>query len=390
LTRSNPFDLEAVLNAIRRALPATRPLPLHEPRFAGREWDYVKDCLETGWVSSVGSYVDRFEAMLAERCGVPRAVAVVNGTAALHVALVLAGVRPGDEVMAPTLTFAATLNAVSYCGAVPHLIDSDADTLGLDATALEARLNAVAAPGRDGPPVNRQTGRPIRAVLPMHTFGLPVDMAAIAAVAARWGLTVVEDAAEAMGCVWRGRPLGSFAAIGALSFNGNKVVTTGGGGAVLCADPALGARAKHLTTTAKLPHRWRYEHDAIGFNYRLPNLNAALGCAQLEQLDGFLAAKRRLSDAYVHHLAGIDGVAVVRPPADGNGALWLNAILVLDAETRDALLERCHADGILARPAWQLMHHLPFYGDCPRGPLPVAEMLEARLVCLPSGAGILA
>ncbi len=390
MTGADRFDVDAVLDAIRSVLPATRPLPLHEPRFAGREWEYVKDCLDTGWVSSVGSYVDRFEAMVAECCGVPHAVAVMNGTAALHVALLLAGVKAGDEVLTPALTFIATTNAVSYCGAIPHFVDSNRETLGLDPAALDAYLATMAEPGRSGPPVNRATGRPIRAVVPMHTFGLPVDMVGIATVAERWGLVVVEDAAEAVGAAWRGRPLGSFASIGALSFNGNKIVTTGGGGAVLLADPEIARRAKHLTTTAKLPHAWRFDHDAVGFNYRMPNLNAALGCAQLEQLDGFVAAKQRLSDAYRRRLGNLPGVEMVQPPRDATGTVWLNVVLVPDEAARDALLGRCNAEGLLVRPAWELMHRLPMYRDCPRAPLPIAEMLEARLVCLPSGAGVFA
>lgn len=383
------FDARAVVEALARALPPGRPLALHEPVFGGNDWAYVKDCLDTGWVSSVGAYVDRFERMLAERCGVPHAVAVVNGTAALHAALRLAGVLPGDEVVVPALTFVATANAVSFCGAVPHFADSAPDTLGLDPAALGRWLAGVAG-RRDGGCVNRRTGRRIAAVVPMHVFGHPVAMDALAEVAAHWGLPVVEDAAEALGSLYKGQPAGSFGRVAALSFNGNKIMTCGGGGAILTADPELARAARHLTTTAKQPHRWAFEHDIIGFNYRLPNLNAALGCAQLERLDGFIAAKRALADRYRTALAGLDGVELVAEPADCRSIHWLNAVKVPDRAARDALLEAAHAAGLLARPAWGLMHRQPMYAQSPRAPLPVAEELEARLVCLPSGVALAA
>jgi len=383
---SGTFDPALVMAALREVLPAARPLPLHEPRFAGREWDYVKDCLDTGWVSSVGSYVDRFERLLAERCGVARAVAVVNGTAGLHVALMLAGVRPGDEVLVPALTFVATANAVVHAGAVPHFVDSERESLGLDPRRLAGHLDAVAAPGPDGP-VNRVTGRRLAAVVPVHIFGHPADMDAVTDVAGRWRLPVIEDATEALGSLYRGRPAGSLARLAVLSFNGNKIITTGGGGALLTDDPALADAARHLTTTAKRPHPWAFEHDRVAWNYRLPNLNAALGCAQVEQLDGFLAAKRRLAARYRERLAGLPGVEMVDEPPGCVGNHWLSAILVSDAAARDALLVACHAEGLLARPAWGLLHRQPMYADCPRAGLTVAEELEARLVCLPSGVG---
>ncbi len=382
------FDPAAVVAALRTLLPATRPLALHEPRFCGREWDYVKDCLDTGWVSSVGAHVDRFERMLAETCGVARAVAVVNGTAGLHVALLLAGVRPGDEVLMPALTFVATANAAAYCGAVPHFADSDPVTLGLDPGALERHLEAIADPGPDGP-VNRATGRRIAALVPVHVFGHPVAMDALNAVAERWRVAVIEDATEALGSRYHGRPAGSLARLAVLSFNGNKIITTGGGGALLTDDPALADAARHLTTTAKRPHPWAFEHDRIAYNYRLPNLNAALGCAQLEQLDGFVAAKRRLARHYRHHLSALPGLEVVTEPPGCVSNYWLNALKVPDARARDALLTLSHAEGLLTRPAWQPMHTLPMYAQCPRAPLPETEDLTARLVCLPSGPGLM-
>jgi len=386
--RVAPFDPAPVLAALTAMLPAARPLALHEPRFAGREWDYVKECLDTGWVSSAGAYVDRFERLLAERCGVARAVAVVNGTAGLHAALLLAGVEPGDEVLVPALTFVATANAVVHAGAVPHFVDSDPVTLGLDPKRLEDHLTETAAPGPGGP-INRATGRHIRAVVPVHVFGHPVAMDALNAVAARWHLTVIEDATEALGSLYHGRPAGALARLAVLSFNGNKIITTGGGGAILTDDPALADAAKHLTSTAKRPHPWAFEHDEVGYNYRLPNLNAALGCAQLEQLDTFLAAKRRLAALYHERLAGLPGIEPVIEPPGCTGNYWLNAVKVPDAAARDALLAACHGAGLLARPAWALMSGLPMYAACPSAELPVAEELAARLVCLPSGAGLL-
>lgn len=383
-----PVDRAAFVAALRGALAdAAPPMALHQPEFAGNEWAYVKDCIDTGWVSSVGSYVDRFERMLAETCGVRHAVAVVNGTAALHVALLLAGVSAADEVLVPALTFVATANAVRYLGATPHFVESCPQRLGLDPAALADWLGHVAEVTPEGAR-NRQTGRRIAAVVPMHVFGHPVDMDALSDVAARFGIAIVEDAAEALGSRYKGRPCGSFGRLAALSFNGNKIVTTGGGGAILTDDAALAARAKHLTTTAKLPHRWEFVHDETGFNYRLPNLNAALGCAQLERLDDMVARKRALATRYGAAFATAAGLRLVGEPLDSASNYWLNAV-VLDAaaeDGRDALLAAASDAGFQVRPAWTPMHLLPMYRDCPRAPLPVAEALGRRLINLPSSA----
>ena len=325
--------------------------------------------------------------MLAERCGVARAVAVVNGTAGLHIALLLAGVTPGDEVLVPALTFVATANAVAHCGAVPHFVDSESRTLGVDPEGLERHLQQVAVAGPDGP-VNRDTGRRIAALMPVHVFGHPVAMDSLNALAARWRLAVIEDATEALGSRYHDRPAGSLAGLAVLSFNGNKIITTGGGGAILTDDPALADLARHLTTTAKRPHPWLFEHDRVGYNYRLPNLNAAVGCAQLEQLDGILTAKRRLAGLYQEALSGRAGLAAVTEPPGCHSNYWLNAVLVSDRTARDALLAAGHAEGLLLRPAWRLLSTLPMYQACPKAPLPVAESLEARLVCLPSGPAL--
>ena len=282
------LDVGTVVAAVQRAVGTpSGMLGLHEPVFAGNELPYLEECIKSTFVSSVGKFVDRFEHMLEEFTGAKRAIAVVNGTAALHACFRLAGVEPGDEVISPALTFIATTNAIAYCGATPHFVDSSLKTLGMDSQALGARLDAIAQRSPGGT-INRETGRRIAAIVPMHTFGHPVDMDGIAAIARHWDIPLVEDAAESLGSTYKGHAVGSQARLAALSFNGNKIVTTGGGGAILTNDEELGRRAKHITTTAKLPHKWAFVHDEIGFNYRLPNLNAALGCAQLEQLDGFL------------------------------------------------------------------------------------------------------
>jgi perosamine synthetase len=380
-----PADPVAAALAALHAVLGPAPAALHEPEFGGREWEYVKDCIDTGWVSSVGAYVDRFERDLRDVSGAAHAVATVNGTAALHACLLLAGVERGDEVLMPALTFIATANAVSYAGAVPHFVDSESESLGVDADALDAWLRD-AAERRGGASFNRRTGARLRALVVMHVFGHPCDLDALAEVAARWHLVLIEDAAESLGSHYKGRHTGNTGLLSALSFNGNKLVTTGGGGAVLTNDAALGRRAKHLTTTARVPHRWSFLHDEVGFNYRLPNLNAALGCAQLERLDGFIERKRALAARYESAFAGVAGIDVLHEPPRTRSNYWLVA-LVLDAALagrRDELLAAVNDAGYMARPLWTLMHRLPMYAACPRMPLPVAEAMEARVVNVPS------
>lgn len=365
------------------------PVALHEPRFGGQEWAYVKDCLDSTFVSSVGAYVDRFEADLARFTGAKHAVAVVNGTAALHVALLLAGVVPGDEVLIPALTFIATANAVRYCGATPHFVDSNMETLGLDPAALREWLKHCSEQ-RGGVCVNKQTGRPIRALLPMHTLGHPCDLAGLLAVAGEFGLALVEDAAESLGSLYQGRHTGTSGLVGTLSFNGNKTITTGGGGAILTNDTALARRAKHVTTTAKRPHSWAFEHDEVGYNYRMPNINAALGCAQLEQLPGFLQSKRRLYAKYLAAFATTPEISLVAEPAGCESNYWLQAIMLSEtvAGQRDEVLKATNGAGLMTRPVWTLLHRLTPYLDAPRAPLPVAESLERRLINIPSSAGL--
>jgi len=386
---STSRSLSDILDALTQCLPEDRPLGLHEPSFEGKEWAYVKECIDTGWVSSAGSYVDRFETMLAEQTGADHAIAVVNGTSALHVALQVAGVEAGDEVIVPALTFVATANAVSYCGAVPHFADSERETLGLDPERLNGYLDGVLKKGPDGP-VNRHTGRPVRAIVPVHTFGHPVDMDPLLEVAERYDLAVVEDAAEALGSRYRGRPVGRHGDLSILSFNGNKTITTGGGGAILTDDGDLAAEARHLTTTAKVDGRRDYFHDRVGYNYRLPNLNAALGCAQLETLPELIDRKRRLACHYRASVRGVSGVHVLEEPPFARSNYWLNA-LILDpcrAGERSALLEAAQDRGIEARPAWMLLPDLPMYRDCPKMDLSMARSLQRRIVNIPSGASL--
>lgn len=364
-------------------------LPLHEPHFSGKEWAYVKECLDTGWVSSVGKFVDRFEEDLAAYTGVKRAIAVVNGTAALHICLLLAGVKSNDEVLIPTLTFIATANAVFYCGAIPHFVDSEERTLGVDPHKLNDYLDKIAEQREDGC-YNRQTGRCIKAIVPMHTFGHPVDLDPLEDVCQRFNITLIEDAAESLGSFYKGRHTGQRGLVSALSFNGNKTITTGGGGAILTNDEALGRLAKHITTTAKVPHRWEFNHDMVGYNYRMPNINAALGCAQLEQLPAFLVAKRGLAERYQQAFSNISGIRYFSEPANSQSNYWLNTLL-LDKKTagcRDDLLQVTNDAGVMTRPAWTLMHKMPMFSGCPKMDLTDAESLENRLINIPSSVGL--
>jgi len=385
--RSHPV-VDSVLGAVRRVLgEPTTPLALHEPEFAGHEWDYVRECLDTGWVSTVGAYVDRFERDLAGFTGAAHAIATSNGTAALHVCLVLAGVRAGDEVLVPALTFVATANAVAYVGATPHFVDCETVSLGVDAARLEEYL-AETATIAGGLCINRRTGAVIRALVVMHVFGHPSDLDALDELTRRWHLTLVEDAAESLGSRYRGRHTGTVGRLAALSFNGNKVVTTGGGGAVLTDDAGFARRGKHITTTARVAHRWSFLHDEVGYNYRLPNINAALGCAQLEQLPSMLRRKRALAARYARAFDGMAGVRFLVEPPGTESNYWLNAI-VLDAAAeylRDDLLAALNDAGFGSRPVWTLMHRLPMFESCPRMELGVAACMEARVVNLPSSA----
>lgn len=365
------------------------PIALHEPEFLGNEWAYVKECLDTRWVSSVGKYVDEFEVRLAEFTGAKHAIAVVNGTAGLQVALRVAGVAAGDEVIVPALTFVATANAVSHCGAVPHFVDSDQKSFGICPEALASHLESIAEPAAGGFR-NRLTGRRLAAIVPMHVFGHPVDIEALLAIAARYKLPLIEDAAESLGSTIGQKHTGTFGQTGVLSFNGNKIITTGGGGAILTDDTELARYIKHLTTTAKQPHRWEFVHDEIAYNFRLPNLNAALGCAQLEQLPDMLRRKRQLAEAYKAAFSAAGDIGFVSEPEGCVSNYWLNAVRLKDADfdRRDAVLEAAVTAGYQCRPVWRLLSRLPMYAQFPRAELPVAHRLEKSLVNLPSSPAL--
>ena len=345
---------------------------------------------DSTFVSSVGKFVDRFEADLARFTGAQHAVAVVNGTAALHIALKLSGVKVNDEVLIPALTFTATANAVTYCGAMPHFVDSEGRTLGMDTDKLRDYLH-ISTEQRAGHCVNRATGRIIRALVPVHTFGHPADLDGLLALAHECNIALIEDAAESLGSYYHDRHTGTFGRMGTLSFNGNKTITTGGGGAILTDDAELARHAKHLTTTAKLPHNWEYRHDEIGYNYRLPNLNAALGCAQLEQLPRRLASKRKLFTRYQDAFDPMVGVKLVEEPSACRSNYWLQTLLLdVDQESRrDQVLKATNDAGFMTRPAWVLLHEMTHFKDCPRMDLAGAESLSRRLINIPSSAGLI-
>lgn len=358
-------------------------LPLHEPTFNEKEVEYVTDCINSGWVSSVGSYVTRFEEDLAKFVGVKRAVAVVNGTAALHIALKVVGVEAGDEVLMPSLTFIATANAVSYLGAVPHFVDVSYETLGIDPYQLNQHLEKIGE-FRNGQLFNKETGRRIRAVVPMHTFGHPVELDGLLNVCDKFNLVLVEDAAESLGSFYKGKHTGSFGKVSAISFNGNKIITTGGGGAIVTNDEKLADYAKHLTTTAKIPHRWAYEHDEIGYNYRMPNINAALGCAQLEKMPEFIDKKRTLTSKYEKIIEQLPGITLFKEPLNSKSNYWLQTLILDENYNRDEVLELLNNHGVMSRPIWTPMHQLKMYKKCPKAYLENTEQLNDRIINVPS------
>ncbi len=383
-----PILSQQVVDAIRSAIGIESAV-LHEPTFKGNEWVYLKECLDSTFVSSVGKFVDRFEDDLAKFTGAKHAVAVVNGTAALHIALKLAGVLQNDEVLVPALSFVATANAVSYCGATPHFVDSEMSTLGVDANKLRKYLSEITEQ-HGGQCINRMSRQVIRALLPMHTFGHPVDIDGLLAIAHDFNIVLIEDAAESLGSYYHGQHTGTFGLMGALSFNGNKTITTGGGGAILTNNTELARYAKHITTTAKLPHAWDYRHDEIGYNYRMPNLNAALGCAQLEKLPIMIASKRKLYERYKASFASIKGVNLFREPDRCLSNYWLQTLLldIDQAGQRDSILAATNKAGLMTRPAWILMHELTPFKDCPRMNLEVANGLSHRIINIPSSSGL--
>ena len=365
-----------------RAIYGDGFIPLHRPVFEGNEKRYLVDCIDSNFVSSVGAKVTEFEQQVAAFTGSKYAISTVNGTAALHVALQLAGVGRGDEVISQALTFIATCNALSYAGAHPVFVDVDRDTLGMSPEAL-CRFLSTHAERRDGGCWNKGTGRRIAACVPMHTFGIPLRIAEIAAICAEWGIALVEDAAESLGSYVDGRHTGTFGLLATLSFNGNKVITTGGGGMIITDDEAIARRAKHLTTTAKVPHPYEFVHDEVGYNYRLPNLNAALGCAQMERLAEMLAIKTEVAQRYREFFAGTDLRFVEPLPGDTSNS-WLNAIVLGSEADRDDFLAYTNGRDIMTRPVWRLMSRLQMFKDCQRDGLENSHWLEARVVNLPS------
>jgi aminotransferase in exopolysaccharide biosynthesis len=373
---------DSLIRFVRDQYRTDEFIPLHAPVFRGRERELVLDTIDSTFVSSVGAYVDRLERDMAAFTASPRAVAVMNGTAALHIALKLAGVLPGDLVVTQSLTFVATCNAIAYCSAEPLFVDVDRHTLGLSPAALDAWLSEHALIDDHGDCRTRVGQRRVRACLPMHTFGHPVELDALVAVCERWRLILIEDAAESLGSYYKGRHTGNFGKIGVLSLNGNKIMTTGGGG-MLLTDEDIGKRAKHLTTTAKIPHPYEFVHDEVGYNYRLPNLNAALGCAQLEQLPAFLTSKRTLAARYIEFFKDSDLQPIVEPVGCRSN-YWLNGVICQDGAQRDALLKATNDSGVMTRPIWALMTRLPIYANALSGPLDNSEWLEARVVNLPS------
>lgn len=358
-------------------------IPLHEPRFNGNEKKYLLDCIDSTFVSSVGKYVDDFEKQLANYTGAKYAVAAVNGTAALHMAMIVAGVKSNDIVITQPLSFIATCNAISYIGAKPLFVDVDIDTLGLSAIKLKEYLFENVIKKQDGFSYHKLTNQRIAACVPMHTFGHPCRIDEIAAICVEYGIALIEDAAESMGSYYKGKHTGTFGKLGTFSFNGNKTITCGGGGAIITDDEQLAKRAKYLTTQAKVPHRWDFVHDEIGYNYRMPNLNAALMCAQLEQLNGFLENKRALANTYQEFFKKTD-IQFVVEPKDSSSNYWLCAILLKDKETRDSFLAYTNDNGVMTRPAWALMTKLVMFKDAMQGNIENAEMIESRLVNIPS------
>lgn len=357
-------------------------ISLHEPKFIGNERKYVLDAIDSTFVSSVGKYVDQFEQMICDYTGASYAVATVNGTAALHMSLILAGVRKGDLVITQPLTFIATCNALSYLNAEPLFIDVDKDTLGLSPLKL-ADFLAKSTVLKNGECFHKDSGRRISACVPMHTFGHPANLDDLLTVCQTYKIPLVEDAAESIGSRYKGKHTGTFGLVGAFSFNGNKTITSGGGGVIITNDQKIAKLAKHLTTQAKVPHPWNFVHDQIGYNYRLPNLNAAMACAQMELLDKFILSKRELAKAYKIFFAS-SGIEFIDEPQGTKSNFWLNAVLFKDKSERDKFLEFSNERKVMARPAWTLMNKLSMFTNCLTDNLDNAFDIENRLVNLPS------
>jgi len=376
---------EHIVEFIRNLYPNQNPVPLHAPVFIGKEKEYLCDCIDSTFVSYVGKYVTQFEEITAQFTGAKYAIAVVNGTAALHVALQIAGVKYGDEVITQSLTFVATANAISHCGAKPVLIDVDLDTMGMSPQKLEDWLKEnVVIDSKTGKTYNKTTRHLISAIVPMHTFGFPCRIDEIVEIANKYNIPVIEDSAESLGSFYKGKHTGTFGIAGILSYNGNKTITTGGGGMIITDNEKFAQKAKHITTTAKIPHPFEFVHNEIGYNYRLTNVNAALGVAQMEYLDKILQNKKETSIRYENFFKNLE-VKFLTEPKNSISNYWLNVIQLKDRNEREAFLEFTNNNGVMTRPVWRLMNKLEMYKNCPTGDLANSFWLEDRVVNIPSG-----
>jgi len=380
-TNTLPYKILEALKTVHKM----SPVALHEPIFRGNEWEYLKDCLDSTYVSSVGKYVDMFESRLSELTQSKHAIAVVNGTAALHAALLIAGVKKDNEVLVQSLTFIATANAISYCNATPHFVDIEKNNLGMNVEKLYEYLKSTTEIV-SGACINKNTGNVIKAIVPMHTFGHPSNIEGLLRIARDFNLILIEDAAESIGSLYKEKHTGTFGIMGILSFNGNKTVTTGGGGAVLTNNAIIAKKIKHITTTSKVKHRWEFRHDEIGYNYRMPNINAALGCAQLEQLSFFIKNKRALYDEYKEAFKNIKEVKLMSEPIGAKSNYWFQT-LIIDGIFKDQveeILTLTNNEKMMTRPAWELLHHLDFYKNCPKMNMDISEDLSKRIINIPS------
>lgn len=376
-------DYSKIISFIKELYGSKEFIPLAVPVFAGNEKKYLEECIDSTFVSSVGQFVDRFEKDMAAYTGCKRAVVCVSGTNALHMSLMLVGVERDDEVLTQALTFIATCNALSYIGAHPVFIDVDKSTMGLSPDAMKEWL-AKNAEIRNEQCYNKNTGRRVKACVPMHTFGHPVRIEEIVQLCEEYHIELVEDAAESIGSLYKGKHTGTFGKVGAISFNGNKTITTGGGGMMLFNDEELGAFAKHLTTQAKIPHRWEFRHDHIGYNYRMPNINAALGCAQLENLDKYVESKRQVAAEYAEFFKNIDDIEFFTEPENCYSNYWLNAVLLKDKEAQLNFLQETNDNGVMTRPIWELMNRLPMFDSCENDGLKNTVWFADRVVNIPS------
>ena len=377
------MEYNQVISFIRKVYNTDGFVPLSVPKFIGNEKKYLEECIDTTFVSSVGKFVDRFEEMVAEYTGAKKAVVCVSGTNALHMAMMLVGVERDDEVLTQALTFIATCNAISYIGAHPVFIDVDKDTMGLSPKAVKSWLEAFAEI-KDETCYNKTTGRRIKCCVPMHTFGHPVHLDELVEACNEWHIELVEDAAESIGSFYKSKHTGTFGKVGAISFNGNKTITTGGGGMLLFMDEELGQFAKHLTTQAKVPHRWEFVHDHIGYNYRMPNINAAIGCAQMEHLEEFVLNKRETANQYAEFFKGIEEVNFFTEPANCRSNYWLNAVILKDKQAQLNFLQQTNDNGVMTRPIWELMNRLPMFEHCQNDGLKNTIWFADRVVNIPS------